>query len=84
MSWAAVTNGLWVLAALTAVWSIARMNGTTRHCIRVAIVLIFVGCFGQALGGFTSQWDFWLDNILQAGLVLLLIFNVRFRRREAQ
>lgn len=80
MTWAGFNAALAFAMALAAVWSIARMNGTTRHCIRAAILIILVASLGQALGIALKQWEHWLDTLLYAGVMLLLLFNCRYRR----
>ncbi len=80
MSWSLFNSGLALVMALSAVYSIAKMNGTTRHCIRAGILLVLVASVGQALGGFTGKWDHWLDTLLYSGVLLLLVFNRRYRR----
>lgn len=83
MSWPAFNSVLAVVMALAAVWSIARMNGTTRHCIRIGILLILVGAAGQALGFAVGQWDHWLDTVLYTGVFVILVFNTRYKRQPA-
>jgi NhaP-type Na+/H+ or K+/H+ antiporter len=83
MSWSLFNSGLALVMALSAVYSIAKMNGTTRHCIRVGILLILIASVGQAVGWAAGQWDHWLDTLLYSGVLFLLIFNRRYRRTSA-
>jgi len=84
MTWAAFNSALALIIFLAAIWSVAKMNGTTRHCIRAGILLILVASLGQALGAAIGNWDHWLDTLLYTGIFILLVFNSRYRRTEAK
>ena len=80
MNWESF-NTLYALAVVFAAAAcIARMNGTTPHGVRLGIVLIFAAGFGQFLGPLMQQWGHWLDTLLYTGVIVLLVFNRRYRR----
>jgi hypothetical protein len=74
-----VTLNSWMAGAiaLVSLGSIACMNGTTCHAVRLAILALLIGGAGQALGFAFSDWDHYLDTILYAGILALLVSNRR-------
>jgi uncharacterized membrane protein YwzB len=71
-------NSLIALAiAFVALGSIKCMNGITPHSLRAAMVMVFVGAGGQALGFAAGAWDHYLDTLLYGGILALLIGNRR-------
>ena len=80
MTWPTFNTALTVVIFFSAIWSIAKMNGTTRHCIRLGILLILVASLGQALGAALTEWEPYLDTLLYCGVLILLLFNRRYRR----
>lgn len=80
MTWSLFNTGLAGVIFLAAIWSVSKMNGTTCHAVRIAILLILVSAGGQVLGVATGAWDHYLDTLLYSGVLLFLIFNRRYQR----
>lgn len=69
---------IWGLASAAAFGSLNKQRwGATKPCIIGATLLIALGCAGQALGQWASQWQQIFDTATAGGLLVLLIASQR-------
>lgn len=70
-----------IAAAIIAVCAIARMDQTTNHPVRFAIVLIAAGMIGEALAAFFTAWEPYFDALLYGGVAAYLLAGRRTEGR---
>lgn len=68
-----------VATGIICVCAIARMDRTTSHSVRFAIVLIAAGLFGEAMAAAFQAWEPYFDALLYGGIAAYLLAS---RRKE--
>lgn len=66
-----MSNVFAIAAALTAAAVLDSMDGVTRHALRYAVLLVFVGALGHALGNAAA------DSLAYAGIAAFLLADRR-------
>lgn len=64
-------------AAVLLALSFNHMTKSTSHAVRFAMLLLFIGVIGQAIGLWLPTWDSWTDTLIFGGVVALLLANTR-------
>lgn len=69
---------LFSAAALAAFGALNKMHvKTTRPCLIAAVLLIAIGCAGQAAGQLSSQWDHIADTLVAGGILAFMLASQR-------